>query len=195
MYRTIRFIAKVIVKLLFGLKVKGTENIPATGSGIVAANHVSLVDPIAVASVIKRPICFMAKSELFSNAFLDWFFRAIKTFPVRRGQADRNAIRTGLDLLANGELVGIFPEGTRSHDSDQLLPIQSGAALLSIKSGAPIIPVVVKETDSLKLRKNILVIIGKPIHPIEGKRVTKEELNRVNNMILQQLTWLNKQDF
>lgn len=195
MYKICRAIAGIILWLAFGVEVRGLENIPQQGCAVIAANHVSWLDPVAVGVAVKRPICFMAKNELFKNSFSAWFFRSINTFPVRRGQADRNAIRSGLTLLKQGRLVGIFPEGTRSKNSDQLLPIQSGAAFLSIKGQAPIIPIVVKGTDSLCFRRRILVIIGEPIVTKEGKRASKEELISVNNMILQQFTRLGMQEF
>ncbi len=195
MYKICRAIAGIILWLAFGVEVRGLENIPQQGCAVIAANHVSWLDPVAVGVAVKRPICFMAKNELFKNSFSAWFFRSINTFPVRRGQADRNAIRSGLTLLKQGRLVGIFPEGTRSKNGDQLLPIQSGAAFLSIKGQAPIIPIVVKGTDSLCFRRRILVIIGEPIVTKEGKRASKEELISVNNMILQQFTRLGMQEF
>jgi len=194
-YKICKGIAWLVIWFLFGLEVKGLENIPKDGSAVIAANHVSWMDPVAVGVAVNRPICFMAKNELFRNSFSAWFLSSLNAFPVKRGQADRNAIRTGLGLLEKGRLVGIFPEGTRGKNGDQLSSIQSGAAFFSIKSQAPIIPVVVKGTDSLCFRRRISVTIGKPIKTKGGKRVSKEELISVNNMILQELTRLGMQEF
>lgn len=177
------------------MKVVGNENIPTDGSAVIASNHVSLMDPVAVAIGIQRPIHFMAKHELFSNRILAWFFNQVYAFPVKRGIADRNAIRTALTRLREGHLLGIFPEGTRNKQEDHVLPLQSGASLFAIKTGSPIIPVVVHGTGKLRFRQTIHVVIGKPIYVKEGQKASKEELVTVNKKILEQFTFLKKQDF
>lgn len=195
MYRIIRDFLGIIIRLVFGIKIVGAENIPQIGSAVIASNHVSIVDPVAVAVGIRRPIHFMAKDELFSNSFTSWFFHKVNAFPVKRGVPDRSAIRTALQRLRGGHLLGIFPEGTRNKQENELLELQSGASLLAIKTSSPIIPVVVKGTSKLRFRKKIEVIIGKPLNVKEGQKASKEELDNVNKMILDEFTLLLKQDF
>ncbi len=193
MYRVTRDSVKLLTKILFGLEVIGHENILESDGAIIAANHVSFYDPIVVASAIKRPVHFMAKAELFKSLIPGWFLRQINVFPVRRGVADRNAIRQAINLVKNKKLLGIFPEGTRNR-SDDSLPLQGGASLIAIKTGAPIIPVVVTGTNGLRLRKKISVYIGEPIQVSEGKKVSREEISDLNLVISDQFAVLGKQE-
>ena len=112
----------------------------------MAINHLSMLDPILVGAVIPRPICFMAKEELFRYPVLGRILRWVHAFPVRRGEPDREAIQYALRRLREGQVVGIFPEGTRSPDG-RLLELQGGTALLALKSGAPILPVAITGTQ------------------------------------------------
>lgn len=195
MYSFVRFILKIFVYTIYGISVTGLENIPQNGPAILAANHASMLDPVSLAVMVKRPIHFMGKAELFRKRFLNWLFRGLHAFPVNRGLADRTAIRTALELLADGRLVGIFPEGTRNKTETELLPMQSGASLLAIKAQVPIIPIVVKGTDIIRFRRKLHVIIGKEIIPVAGERATKVELNKMNERIALSLSALNRQDF
>lgn len=195
MYNLVRLLALIIVKLLFSLQITGLHNLPENSAAVIASNHISYIDPVVIAIAIKRPIHFMAKQELFKTRFLKWFFYSINAFPVKRGLADRSAIRTGLNILAADNFLGIFPEGTRNKGNEKTLPIQSGAALLAIKGNVPIVPVVVQGTKTLKFRQKILVTIGEPIHLDEGIKAKKAELISVNNLILEQFAVLGKQEF
>lgn len=194
MYRFFWPIVNVIIKLIFNYQVIGANHIPAEGAAVLVANHISMFDPVAIALASKRPIHFMAKAELFDNAFLRWLFTKLHAFPVKRGEADRQAIRTALEVLHGGELLGIFPEGTRNKEED-LLPIHNGAALLALKTESPLIPIVVKGTKKLRFRQQIIVNIGEPIIPLASDRASKETLNQISNQIFTQLTHLSRQEF
>lgn len=189
MYKPVVAIIRGFLKVAYGIKAIGLENIPESGGAIVAANHVSFVDPLAVVSVVRRPIHFMAKAELFKYPVIRHLFYSVHAFPVKRGMADRAAIRTGIDIITNGNLLGIFPEGTRSKSSD-LLPIQGGAALLSFKTGAPVIPVVVKGVTKLRFRQEITVIIGTPLQFGGPQRASKEDIAEASSRISEQFTYL-----
>ena len=128
------------------MRVEGLNRLPRQGPVILAINHLSMLDPILVGAVVPRVIHFMAKEELFRYPGLGWLLRRVHAFPVRRGQADREALATALQLLRAGEVVGIFPEGTRSADG-RLLPLQSGTAFLALKSGATVVPVAIAGTQ------------------------------------------------
>lgn len=191
MYNAIVAILKFIVVLFSGLEIHGSDNIPSQGGVVIAANHVSILDPIALASGVDRPIHFMAKNELFRNRFLNWLFRKVHAFPVKRGTADREAIRRAISILESGNIVGIFPEGTRSKEAQEL---HNGAALIGIKASVPIVPVVIHNIDFLKFRRKVSVHIGEPIFPKEGKRATKAELDLVSNQIAKQFTFLSRKE-
>jgi len=123
-----------------GLTILGLENVPLEGPLIVAPNHVSELDPPAIACTIPRKIAFMSKEELFRNRLLGGLIRSLNAFPVRRGEGDTEAIRKTLAKLAEGEAVLVFPEGTRG-DGVTMGPITRGVGMLAKRSGAPVLPV------------------------------------------------------
>lgn len=176
MYKFLVVVLRFVMNILCGLEVSGLENIPAEGGAIVAGTHTTMMDPVALALAIKRPIHFMGKAELFENPVLRYFFTKIHAFPVRRGLADRDAIRTAQARVTEGHLLGIFPEGTRNTSEEELLPLQGGAALIAIKTGVPIIPVVVSGFQPFRLRRPIRVVIGKPIDLGGPKKANKVEI-------------------
>lgn len=130
----------------FQIRVTGLDRVPRSGPVVLAINHLSMLDPILIGAVMPRPICFMAKEELFRYPLLGRILRWVNAFPVRRGEPDRDAIQYALKRLREGHVVGIFPEGTRSLDG-RLLELHGGTALLALKSGAPILPVAITGTQ------------------------------------------------
>ncbi|MGE5509511.1 MAG: lysophospholipid acyltransferase family protein [Chitinophagales bacterium] len=164
-------ILRLVNRLFFRWQVSGSENFPATGGAILASNHVSALDPFIAGTAIRRKVHFMAKEEIFASSPLVAFLaRNVGAFPVRRGEADRQAIRTALHLLGSGEVVGIFPEGTRSQDG-QLQQAQTGIAFLARKGKIPVVPVAVCGTEAIlpkgaKLPRpaRVKVFIGRPLY-------------------------------
>lgn len=141
MFTAIKCIVKPFFKLIYRTKYINPHNVPKEGAYIFAGNHISGVDPIIMAVGQKhRNIHFMAKSELFKNPVLRWFFISIGAFPVDRGNSDKGAVRHFEELLSDGELMGIFIEGTRSKTGEFLKP-KSGAALIAYDTKTPVIPV------------------------------------------------------
>jgi len=122
------------------VRVKGLENMPTEGGLIVAGNHVSYWDPVIIAVKLPRTINFMAKAEFFSVPVFSSLLRGLHVFPVKRGSADRQAIRHAIALLEQGKVLGIFPEGTRNQSGEDL-KAQSGVAMIAAKTGAPVLPV------------------------------------------------------
>src|SRR3990172_5369146 len=155
-------------------EVVGAENVPPSGPLIIAANHMSFLDPPLVAVSIPRRVIFMTKAEAFH---FPWSI-LLKPFgfPVRRGQADRDALRQAQKALERGLALGMFPEGGRSVDN-QLHRAQPGLALIALRSGAPILPVGIEGSEEAKSlaqvfrHPHITVHIGPVLHcsPIEGK--------------------------
>lgn len=167
LYYSIRALLRFIFCLL-GLKVEGLENIPPTGPVIIAANHVSNWDPVVVAVMVKRPIHFMGKTSLFKFKISDKLFRTLHAFPVKRGVADRQAIRQALMVLEEGNVLGIFPEGARNKTGD--LKALAGVGMIALKSGAPVIPVAcigTRHTLPLGWLDPLLVRIGEPVYSNE----------------------------
>jgi len=190
MYRFIRALATFIFTVLFGMEVSGLEHVPQEGGAIIAGNHTTMMDPVAIGVAIKRPVHFMGKAELFAKPLGRWFFTRLNAFPVRRGLADREAIRTAQERVQAGHLLGIFPEGTRNTSEEELLPMQGGASLIAIKTGAPVIPVAVTGLKPFKLRQPIKVTFGPPIDLGGPRRATKTEVLEGTKAISAEISYL-----
>lgn len=152
-------------------RIYGAEYVPREGRLIVVANHASDFDPPIVSSCVRRPVSYMAKEELFKVPVLGPAIRLYGAYPVKRGSADRSAIRAALAQLEAGWAVGIFLQGTRTPDA-RIPDPKLGAALLAAKAQAPLLPVSLWGTEAIitKGRKfpkpvPITVRIGNPIAP------------------------------
>ncbi len=174
LYRILQVIIPAFFRLL-GAKAYGADHVPPEGGVIVAANHMSNWDPPFLASFLERPVSYMAKQELFEIPIFGTVIRWLFAFPVRRGAADRSAVKAAVKALREGRCVGIFPEGTRSKDGE-IHRFGSGVALLASMSGAPVVPAAIFGTDRMK---HLRVIYGEPIF-FEGKanRETLEEFSQ-----------------
>jgi 1-acyl-sn-glycerol-3-phosphate acyltransferase len=182
MNRILAAFALFVFRVYGRLRVVGLENVPATGAVLLAANHASYADPpLAWAAVYPRRRPWgIAKSELWDRPVVAYLLNCIGVYPVRRGAADRAAIRQALSLLERGEVVGIFPEGTRTSDGN-LQPGRAGIALLMQKSGAPVVPVAILGTYAMMPRHRkwprparLTVAFGKPMH--FDKEMGREEI-------------------
>ncbi|MCD6310507.1 MAG: 1-acyl-sn-glycerol-3-phosphate acyltransferase [Candidatus Eremiobacteraeota bacterium] len=188
--------AHIIVRLILffrGLKVEDLENLPPEGGVILACNHTSYLDPPVLGSAVDRKVYFMAKSELFKIPVLGTIIRWLDAFPVIRGKPDRKAIRRAEELLASGEVIGIFPEGTR-HTTGEIGEPEPGTALISLRTGKPVIPVAIKGTNKFPFAC-IRVKIGKPLMPPEtqGKKVDRNILNDFSFRIINAIDELLKE--
>jgi 1-acyl-sn-glycerol-3-phosphate acyltransferase len=169
---------------LFRLRVEGREHEPKHGPFLAICNHVSAADP-PIAGVALRARCrYMTKHEMFRTRVLAWLFRSIGMYPVRRGQPDRQAIRETLEALARGEVVMMFPEGTRSPDG-RLMAAEPGAAFLALRAGVPVLPMAVVGTlqampkgARYPRRLPVVVRIGPPIVvPRQDGRLDRSEVD------------------
>lgn len=145
----------VLPVLWFGvrLRVTGHENVPRSGGAVVIANHLGWFDPPIIDAACPRPILFMAKEEFMSYPVLRWFARQAGAFPVKRGTADRQSLHHAQKLIAEGMLVGMFPEGTRSK-TGALQRAFPGASLVVARSEALVIPCVTIGTEDLPMSGN-----------------------------------------
>ena len=146
-----RFASHVLFPAMFrlagGWRVTGREHIPRTGGALLAANHISYLDPPAVGTGVRwRRTYYFAKKELFANPLFGRIIRSCYAFPVDREGDDKEAFRHAIALLRAGELLTVYPEGGRSPDGT-LQPLGRGAALIAARAGAPIIPCALYGTD------------------------------------------------
>jgi 1-acyl-sn-glycerol-3-phosphate acyltransferase len=169
LYRLARLIATVYMVLFHRISFVGRENIPAEGPVLIYANHPSAFDMFLIAARIKRKVHFMAKAELFANPFLAYIFRGLGAFPVHRGKGDAGSVKSAISLLKQGQVVGIFPEGTRTRKKAPERR-KGGAALIAYHTDAPILPVALDGHYHIFCKMRI--VYGKPFHlqkPISGK--------------------------
>jgi len=170
-YDLSRLIVLTVLRLFFGFRREGREHEPASGPVVVVCNHLSDLDPLVVGASLRRRVNFMAKQELFVNPLVRWWATSCGAFPVRRGEPDRQALRTALAVLARGGALVMFPEGTRGRDRT-LRPPEPGAAMLALRTGAVILPIALLGTDEVlprdahRLRRaRVQMRIGPPLRP------------------------------
>ncbi len=148
-FRITRFILRLLFRLFYRWQFVGVENVPAKGGLLVVPNHASFLDPLLVGSAITcRKTRFMAKRELFKIRPFAWFIGSLGAFPVSRGAADRLALRTIFELLAQGQSVLLFPEGTRTLDG-RLGEVNRGSGFIALGGKAPILPIFIKGSYQL----------------------------------------------
>lgn len=195
------FIRAVFLPLLFrlcgGWRVVGQEHVPPEGPALIAANHVSYLDPPAVAAALPRRTYYFAKQELFEIPLFGWFIRHCYAYPVDREGNDKEAFRHAIRLLQAGELLTIFPEGGRSPDGS-LQAGRRGAALIAARAGAPIIPCSVWGTDHVLpreakfLHRGLIQVSFGPAMPTRGthEQATKVHLNEITGHLMQEIARL-----
>ena len=149
MYWLVRGVLQPFFHLYFRLSRIGREHIPATGPVILASNHRSFLDPFILATIARRPLYYVAKEELFTRRFTGWLLNNLGAFPVRRGEGDADMIDTAKAILARGDAVLIFPEGTRIRPGALGRP-RRGVGRLALETGAPVVPVAIIGTEAIR---------------------------------------------
>ena len=184
------------------LRFTGVEHVPRDGAFILVANHISLFDPLIVGStagqLAGRLVHFMAKQEVRRWPVIGWLATQAGVYFVRRGEGDRAAQRLSLELLASGEAIAVFPEGTRSRDG-VLGEARNGAALLAMRSGVPVLPVSITGSNRilprgarLPRRSRVTVRVGEPFllsHQASG-RIDRQELAAGTDRIMRAIAAL-----
>jgi 1-acyl-sn-glycerol-3-phosphate acyltransferase len=192
-------IGKLLVGAFFRLfsclQVEGRENVSRKGALLVVSNHLNFNDPPLLGTFLGRQLAFMAKEELFRFPPLGWFLSGLGAFPVHRGRLDRKAIRQSEEVLADGRVLLMFPEATRSPNAC-LQPAFPGSALIASRCSVPVLPVGITGTERLKglwffRRPRITVNIGKPFSlPRAGGRLKKEVLAEHTELIMRRIAAL-----
>ena len=165
-------ILKAIYRTSVQLEVQGVEKLPPAGGVILAANHLSNYDVFPMQFVISRTIFFMGKEELFRNPMMDWTLRQLGGFPVYRGEHDEWAMRHAQSVLEQGQVLGMFPEGSRNRGKG-LSPAKTGVARLAQATKTPIVPVALHGPQYMfhrfPRRTTVQVRFGDMIHPQPGE--------------------------
>lgn len=141
-YRILKAVLRPLFRVLFKIRVEGVENVPESGPVILASNHLSFSDSIFLPLVLKRRITFVAKAEYFERRRTAWIFRAMGQIPIKRGggTASTQALESAKDILRDGGVFGIYPEGTRSPDG-RLYKGRTGVARLALDAKCPVVAV------------------------------------------------------
>ena len=180
---------RALAAFLAPWRLEGAENIPRSGGYILVANHINWKDPPWIEFALGHAIRYMGKRELFETPVIGFLLRGIGAFPVRRGEADRAALRMALNVIAAGQPLGFFAEGHRS-ESGQLIRGHPGVAYVAQRSGAPIVPLAVSGTPRARLgafwRRDILLRVGEQfrasdldVDPHDAQAVTDAIMRRI----------------
>jgi len=157
--------AGFFLRILVRVRIHGGENLPAEGGVIVCANHISNLDPIMLAAAFPRQVRFMAKIELFRIPLLGGILKILGAFPVDRGAMDVGAIKTSIKLLNQGEVVGVFPQGTRHKGVPPgQSKVRHGSGMLAAKTQANIVPIFISaKGHKIRIFRRLDLYVGTPI--------------------------------
>lgn len=199
-----------LLRLFFRPGIEGTEHIPADGAAIIAGNHLSFSDHFLMPAIIKRRITFLAKAEYFTGPgvkgrLIAAFFRSAGQIPVDRSgkEAGQAAIREGLGVLSRGELLGIYPEGTRSHDG-RLYKGKVGVAVMAIRGQVPVVPCAMVGTFEIQppgkvvpRLKQVTIRFGEPLDfsRYAGLENEKAAVRAVTDEIMYAILGLSGQEY
>jgi len=187
LYTLARVILGFVYRVFFRAKARGVENYPKDQNCIILGNHVSAWDPLSIGVFFKHSeIHFMAKESLFQNPLLRALLTGLHGFPVHRGETDMAAMRTAMQVLREGKVLGIFPEGSRRQEI-KVERIETGVAVLALKTNVPLIPVFVGGT--YRLFGGVRVVVGAPVplDDLRQRRADSETLEMVKARIIQSL--------
>lgn len=186
LYRIVRTLGYPIFLLLYRPEFEGRNNIPKSGSVILAGNHTNNLDAAIMLAGPKRVVHMLAKKELFKSKISNAFFRSMGCIPVDRKIHDENAKSEAIEVLKNNEVIGIFPEGTVNRTNDIILPFKYGAVSFAKKTGAYIVPFTI--TGKYKLfRRSIKITYGKPYKVTDDLKIENKKLmNIITKMLIKE---------
>lgn len=193
----LRKIIKEIIHLyyciVYRVKIINKENIPDTGAYILCANHTSLADPPALVTTAKRHVNIIAKEELFHNPFLNYLAYVFDAIPVKRNSQDIEMIKRATKVLKEGQLLAIYPEGTRNGLQKNNGKVKNGAAFMAARTGVPVIPIGIQ--GDFKPFKKVILNYGKPMDfsQYQSKKPEKEVLEKISDDIMNEIIRLTNE--
>ncbi len=209
MYWVLKGVLKPLLLVLYRIDAEGLEHVPRRGPAIIAANHLSFLDSFFIPLVVRRrKVTYLAKADYFKSWKTSWFFRLVGQIPVEREGSvkSRRALRTAVEALRRGKVLGIYPEGTRSRDG-KLYRGRTGVARLALEAGVPIVPCGVTGTDEVmpkgaklpRLRPGaeVRVRFGEPIDvsPYAGRQADRATLRALTDAIMCEIQKLSGQEY
>jgi len=206
LYPVVKGLLKPVVGRLYRVETTGVEHVPGTGPVILAANHVSFIDSMMIATSIPRSMVYLAKAEYFESWKTGWLFRGLGMIPVRRGVRSESeaALMQAAGVLEQGSVLGLFPEGTRSIDG-RLYRGRTGVARLALRSAVPVVPVGILGTREImpknarfpRLRGRVKLRFGSALKfdEFNGAKPSGVVLRKVTDQIMAAITSLSQQEY
>lgn len=188
LYKFGKMLVGFYLKPVYRVRVIGKANVPKKGPVIICSNHISNLDPPVVGYTCPRDIFFMAKEELFKNKLFGAILRKVHAFPIKRGMKDRTALRNALEILSEGNTLGLFPEGTRSKTGEVGEGL-TGVGFFALRSEAQVIPCAI--IGPYKLGQRLKVVYGPPIE-MDGLRERKASAKEVTDIIMEEIRRLRE---
>lgn len=187
LYRILRGIVLVLSKIFFRVRYVGLENLEAYDGFVLCCNHTSMTDVVFLAVACKRQIYFVGKEELFKNKFLGALFKAVGAIPVNRGTGDSGAIKKSLSVVKSGNILGIFPEGTRKPVGPPA-KAKAGAALIASQANAPIVPASIYHEGKIHIFSRVTVRFGESVGPFEQTGNMRREIRNISESVMGKIT-------
>lgn len=192
-YSLMRPFANILLKARYKIVYIGQENLPEGGGYIIAANHITALDPVMISVGCKIPLHFMAKSEVFKFKPIGWAMTQLNAFPVDRSKFDENAINYAINIVNDGNVLGIFPEGTRSPDFTPQKG-KGGTCYIAKVCKCDVVPVSIYTSDRAKAGTKITIRFGQPIRHEElhfdPESTKMKDLRHATNLIMERINEL-----
>jgi len=188
LYEAIRWLVFFLFYTTTRIRLRGLYNVPRKGSFIIAANHLAWTDIPLIPLHIHHKVVYMAKEEYFSSK-ISWLVRFMGAFPVKRGEADRQALRAGEEQLKKGNVLVIFPEGTRSR-TRTMATAHAGMGLIALRTGVPVVPVAIwgSENALKKFRAPVTISYGEPmVLTPKSKKITREDIDEATGKVMRKI--------
>jgi 1-acyl-sn-glycerol-3-phosphate acyltransferase len=191
LYQLVRSLIAVVSRAYWRLTIEGRENVPATGAFVLAPVHRSFIDFALVSGITRRRMRYMGKDSLWKVSLFGRFISALGAFPVRRGAADREALRRSIEVVERGEPLVLFPEGTRRF-GPTIEHLFDGAAYVATRAGVPVVPVgiggserAMQKGKKLPRPVKIHIVVGKPLHPpvSPGGRASRRAVHELTEQL------------
>lgn len=185
--RFVQIVGYPIVRLFYKIEVIGKENFLQDEPFVLVANHQSLLDVVVLYLSFNRPLNFMSKAELFKFKPLGAILKALGAIPVNRGENDFVAVKNSMKVLKNGEVLGIFPEGTRNDNVDAD-GAKAGAVMIAAKSKVPVVAATIK--TNYKFRSKVCIILDEPYYFDKDKKYTNDDYKEITKTIVNRIKYL-----
>ncbi|TMC24576.1 MAG: 1-acyl-sn-glycerol-3-phosphate acyltransferase [Chloroflexi bacterium] len=188
LYHAIRWFVIFVYHIVARIRLRGLYNVPKKGAFIIASNHLSWTDIPLIPFHLPRKVVYMAKEEYF-NSRLAWLVRFLGAFPVKRGEGDRQALRAGEEQLKKGNILVIFPEGTRSR-TRTMARAHSGMGMIALRTGVPVVPVAIWGSENMlkKFGAPVTISFGEPmVLTPKGKKITREDIDEATDKVMRKI--------